>query len=510
MNKLSFKRKSVTVISLISILLLSQLNLNYLSTAKIDSSDDEHLNGITLRIVTRNNIATNIAFRSAFLASQIAIDRNISYIEFHHVTTDEGWKNILQNPSNGIDLAWGVDPSLFEKLENWGVLKPIDNVTLQNYIDARIPDTISVHEMKQKDTSGDIIWVGTALSSYGFTVNHGFLSDHGLPVPSTWEELASPVYCLSSSVSAISVADSILSIPDTKIYQIILQLFGWENGWDILTRIGGNVGIYPYAGNTRTAVVSEEVGIGTTSDSSGILAQIENPLCEYISPHGQSVIIPMPIALGINVDNQNAAEGFIEYVLSSEGQSNWLLENVNRLPIREDTFQTTLGQSRTDIYSIYNETLDNLGSDFSHTLASANYATTMNYFHQTLVEAHPLLKLVWNILASRFKFGLINATYFTQLVDLLAEVNMTLQQSIDWNEQFETDFEFRSQKISEWKSFALFKYNSILYELQGYPSTSEFEKPLLLLIPFSFVLAALVYKRRKRKGNSTECYCRNH
>ena len=469
MSNLQIKRKAIIIIFTLTIILLLQTNFNLNSNAKQEPIvTDQLLADQTLRIVTRHDTTITTRFKTEFLATQKAIDLNITDIQFYQATTDAGWKVLTEDPSRGIDLLWGDDVPTFEKMDEWGLIKYIDNATLIDYINLNVPDIIAGIEMKSSDTFGDIIWLSNAISSYGFTVNHDFLDNFGLPVPTTWDDLASPIYYINDVTASIGMADAPLSTSNTKIYQIILQTFGWEEGWSILTRMAGNGRIYPGSVDTRAAVVSEDLGVGMTIDFYGIIAQRENPNCEYIIPEGQSVIIPSPIALGINVDNQEAAEAFIEYIVSLEGQSVWMKEGLDRLPVNEDAFQTSYGQTRIDLYSLYNDTLDNIGIEFNNSLAKANLDTTVYYFHNTITAKHDELQLAWDKMITKLKGGSINSSYFNELVNRLGETCMTLQESIDWNEQYRTDSVFATAKDLEWKTFAKNKYYDIYFELLGY------------------------------------------
>jgi len=445
---------------------------NFASTMLLDY--DFNLESTTLNVLTRYSVTITSEFRTEFLSTQKAIDLGITDMHFYQATTDEGWKKLLEDPSKSVDLAWGGGQITLNKMDDWGLIKHIDNTTLIDYINLNVPDIIAGTEMKSFDTSGDLIWTADSISSYGFTVNHNFLGTLGLPVPHTWEDLASPVYYIDNTTASISMGDPPLTTSNTRIYQIILQAFGWDSGWSVLTRMGANARIYPGSVATRAAVVAGEVGIGMTVDFYGIIAQRENPSCEYIIPEGQSTILPNPIALGINVDNQPAAEVFIEYILSAEGQSIWMHENLDRLPVNEAAFHTSYGETRDDLYNLYNETLSNAGISFDETLAEENLHTTKYYFHNTITKKHDKLKLTWGEMVTRFRDNNITIPYFCSLEDRLGEVDMTLQESIDWNEPYSTDPLFASTKDLEWQTFAKNKYDDIYFELLGFVD-DEFE-----------------------------------
>ena len=481
-----------------------------MTEALINNSDKLiETNAITLTIVTRHDVTITNEFTSQFLASPRAIELGITDLDFRAATTDSGWKSLLQDPAIGVDIAWGGGPALFNTMENWGLLKHIDNQTLIDYINAKVPDDIAGAQTKSNDTSGHFIWVANAISSFGFTVNHDFLTQYGLPVPATWEELASPTYYIDSSVKAVSMGDPPLTTSNTRIYQIILQAFGWETGWSIITRMGANAGIYPGSVDTRAAVVSGEVGIGMTIDFYGVIAKRENPNTEYIVPQGQSIVNGDPIALGINVDDQEAAEAFLQYLFSSEGQTVWMHEGLDRLPVNADAFQTPYGQTRTDLYALYNETLANIGIPFDEILSTTTLATTIYYFHNTITERHNNLRKTWGEMVTQLRNTDINSSYFQELVIDLGAVNISsFEEAEVINEEF-TDPTKAAEYEAKWRQFAGLKYDAIYCELTDTcgtetPTTpTDTETNPLQFIPVLFATifigTLVVILRRRRK-----------
>ncbi len=501
------KMKKVKILALLALLLTSSSIL--INGATMNQHNKKVKDGIVLTVITRHDVTITNAFKDAFLKTDAAKNLGITDIDFKSYTTDDAWLKNLKDPTKSVDVAWGGGPTLFATMANYNALKPIDDSDLLNYINDSVPQRIAGAQMKWWDDDNHLLFVAAAISSFGFTVNHKFLSDKGLPTPHTWEELASPQYYVSPSVKAISMGDPPETTSNTRIYQIILQAFGWEKGWEILTRMGANSGIYPGSVATRAAVISGEVGIGMTIDFYGMIAMRENPDCEYIIPTGESIVNGDPIALGANVDDNEAAKAFVKFVLSPEGQSIWFTEGIDRLPVLESAFQTPAGQSANGqaLYKLFNETLANKGIDFNESLAISNLDTTIYYFHSTITEEHSLLREAWGSMVTQLKNGNITEDKFNSLSQTLAEINMTLDESINWNNEFQTNPTFASQKQAEWKTFAHNKYKSIIDDIGPIPgentgsgTTSNTSKTPVALYPalFSILAIAVVTLRRKR------------
>ena len=473
-------------------LYLLLISLSFFTSNKqkiIDGKSTESLRiDNDLTIVTSLDTTTTNAFRTHFLETPQAVNLGITDIDFRQVTTEDGWKKLLQDPSKSVDLAWGFSRDYFYNLEEWNLLKPITNSTLLNYINENIPDGICGLETKHYNDS-ELVWFGTSLRTYGYTVNHDFLDTYGLPVPTSWEELASPIYYINSDVNSIGMGDPPLTESNTRIYQAILQAFGWEDGWSILTRMGANAGIYPGSVATRAAVVSGEVGIAMTTSSYGFLAMRENTNTEFIIPQGNAVIDFCSISIGINCDNQEGAESFLQFVVSPEGQAIWLTKGVDQFPLNELAFNTTLGQIRTDIYEFFNSLYGTIFLYFNYSLAQSTLEETVYYFHDTIVAEHTLLQETWGIMVQMLRNGTINSTYFVEFVVRLGALPENLE-CYDYGT-------FHEFPCPRWINFAKEKYQAIIDELTRLnepqetsrsSTSSSIEVTILLLFTISIVL----------------------
>ncbi|MHA2308561.1 MAG: ABC transporter substrate-binding protein [Candidatus Heimdallarchaeaceae archaeon] len=496
MKKIFFVVLLITTLSFGMTILMSNAVVED-STAGSENLDQAS----TLSFVTRHDVTITNEFKAAFLASDYAINAGITSLTFSSASTDAGWKILLEDPSKSIDIAWGGGPALFNTMDNFGLLHHIDNQTLIDLLDAKVPDEVAGLAIKSFDASDDLIWIGNAISSFGFTVNHDFLDDHGLPVPSTWEELATPTYYLGPNIKAVSFGDPPLTTTNTKIASIIVQAFGWETGWSILTRIGANSGIYPGSVDTRAAVVSGDVGIGMTIDFYGVIAKRENPNTEYIVPEGQSIVNGDPIAIGIHCDNLDGAYAFFEYLFSLEGQNTWMTEGLDRLPAVAEAFQTPYGQTRTDLYALYNDTLENEGIDYDENLETDLLQFTMYYFHETISGLHNNLRNTWGSLLTALEDETINGTQFQDLAYEIGEIPYTMAEAITMSSEYVASATRASELESQWRSMAKARYANIICQIEG---TCEEPEPspfviVPVLISTIFMAALTIMRRRKQK-----------
>ncbi|MEM0226709.1 MAG: ABC transporter substrate-binding protein [Thermofilaceae archaeon] len=432
--------------------------------------------GITLTVISRHPAEILVKARRMFLASEVAKRYNIT--DLKTIVLPPGlWEQYIR--SGEADVAWGGGPTLFDSLFARGLLAPLTSAEALEAA-AQIPDEIAGVPMKRvKD--GKIYWVAAAISSFGFTVNHRRLRDYNLAVPRSWRDLASPELgrpLVQFGTAALSIADPTQSTSHTRMYEIILQRFGWEEGWRILTLMAANAEVYPGSEPARDAVIRGDVAVGITIDFYGYTAMNVNPDCEYIIPPGESIVNGDPIALVVGSKYPEAAQAFIAWVLT-EGQAVWLDPGINRLPSNPRVFETAEGAKRPDLRRAYEATLQTPSIQFDDELALRYEPVMQWYFRSTLVDVNDYLKAVWKALLSRYFAGTITDEQFKAYVDRLTAllnftdpdtqqtVTFTQEYAISIGERFVRDASFRDTLIMTWKRAAVSKYTSILQELGG-------------------------------------------
>jgi len=361
-------------------------------------------------------------------------------------------------------------------LIDFDLLAPLEEGSYALQMANEVNDTIAGSFMKRFDGQDRVLWIAAAISSFGFTINNDFLADAQLPVPNKWEDLANETYGKLLPLPTVSMGNAPGTTSNTRIYEIIIQAFGWDEGWRILTRMAGNAGIYGGSVETQSAVEQGEVGVGMSIDFYGYTSQIDFPSCQYILPEGQSIINGDPIALVSKSEHKDAAQDFIGWILSPEGQSIWLDERINRMPLRVDAFHTEKGQERSDLYALFNQTILNIGIPFSDELAISYEQSLMYYFEAVLKNEHEALaglQGAWTALVNAKKEQWITQQQF---IDLVLEFGtpvswlnstdaqtyqFTEEYAISINEKIYRDSLFRSQMQGIWGQAARAHYQSV-------------------------------------------------
>lgn len=426
--------------------------------------------GITLKIITRHDTAIWNVFRDSFLASQLAADANVVAIDYVSPLAPQ-WIDVILNPAGMPDVAWGGGPTLFDELIAAGLLSKM-NGTYMEEVAARVPDEIAGAPMKRNDTDGDNLWIAAAISSFGFTVNNETWAAKSLPWPSTWENLTSPDYYHPTATIAMGNAPGTTS--NTRIYEIIVQKFGWDLGWDTLTWMGGNAKIYGGSVQTQTAVETGEVAVGMTIDFYGYTSMYKYSYCQYVLPVNGSICNGDPIAIPTTCQHREAAEAFVDFVLSPEGQSQWLRPTINRMPVMEDAFNTTIGETRDDLYSFYNSTIENIGIPFDDNLVLSYEWAFIHYFECVITNAHTELRSVWGKLVNWYRVDPVGrqaqfdswAAQISETVTVTDPYTATAEkfteayaQSI--NDLIRNDDVFRESIKSLWTSAAITQYATV-------------------------------------------------
>ena len=163
--------------------------------------------------------------------------------------------------------------------------------------------------------------------------NTRYLKANNIPAPKEWDDLKKPVYFGHVGISAPSRSGTTHLTVET-----ILQGEGWDKGWATLLEIGGNLAqVSDRSFGVPDAVNSGQYGIGIVIDFFGLSAKASGFPVEFVYPT-VTAIVPANVGIIANAKNPKAAEAFVEFLLSEEGQQILLDPKIQRLPVRLDTY----------------------------------------------------------------------------------------------------------------------------------------------------------------------------
>ncbi|MFN3656380.1 MAG: ABC transporter substrate-binding protein [Pseudolabrys sp.] len=233
---------------------------------------------------------------------------------------------IRETRSNPPDIMWASAPDAFAVLKK-------DNL-LQKYAPKATGIASKVGSYPINDPDG--YFVGFAASGYGIMYNTRYLRANNLPPPKEWDDLKKPAYFGHVGFSAPSRSGTSHLTVET-----ILQGEGWDKGWATLLTIGGNLQqVSDRSFGVPDAVNSGQYGVGIVIDFFGLSAKASGFPVEFVYPT-VTAIVPANVGIVANAKNQKAAQAFVEFLLSEEGQQILLDPKIQRLPVRVDTYKKT-------------------------------------------------------------------------------------------------------------------------------------------------------------------------
>ena len=163
--------------------------------------------------------------------------------------------------------------------------------------------------------------------------NTRYTRANNLPAPKEWDDLKKPVYFGHVGFSAPSRSGTSHLTVET-----ILQGEGWDKGWALLLEIAGNFQqVSDRSFGVPDAVNSGQYGVGIVIDFFGLSAKASGFPVEFVYP-SVTAIVPANVGIIANAKNQKAAEAFVEFLLSEEGQQILLDPKIQRLPVRPASY----------------------------------------------------------------------------------------------------------------------------------------------------------------------------
>ena len=356
----------------------------------------------------------------------------------------------------GLDMFFGggIDPYI--AMKSLGILEPykVADETL-----AAIP----------KDLNGVLLydseaftWYGTVISGFGIIYNKPILKDQaGMESVATWEDLGSP-----KLFTWVGAGDPRHSGSVHMMYEIILQAYGWDKGWQVITAMGANARNFPQnAGDIPREVAAGHIAAGTAIDfyAWAQIDQVGADQVGFVLPEGLTVANPDSIAILKGAPNMDAAKAFIDFILSVDGQSLWYLkagapggpkkESLLRMPIRPDVYALYAGQSPVRM----NPFEWKKGFQYSSDTGSARWGVINDLVGASIIDSHDSLAAAWGAAVKAGKAADVLPQLAKPPVDEkgLAAIAEALKDPVK-----------RNVTINEWVSYSRNKYDAVAQSLK--------------------------------------------
>ncbi len=224
---------------------------------------------------------------------------------------------------NTVDLMWASAPDAFEVLKKAGLLTKYAPKA------QGIPEKVGAYPIHDPDG----FYMGFAASGYGIMWNTRYVKAKNLPVAKEWDDLKKAVYFGHVGMSSPSRSGTTHLTVET-----VLQGEGWEKGWATWKEISGNFKMVTERSfGVPEGVNSGDFGIGLVIDFFGFSSKATGFPVEFVYPK-VTTLVPANIGIVKNPPHAQAAEAFVEYLLSVEGQQLLLDPAIQRLPVNPATY----------------------------------------------------------------------------------------------------------------------------------------------------------------------------
>ncbi|HUO08098.1 MAG TPA: ABC transporter substrate-binding protein [Phycisphaerae bacterium] len=223
--------------------------------------------------------------------------------------------NYAAGTSAGYDIMWGGGSRTFSDLNAQGFLQKPD---LPAEVLAQVP--ADIHGSPLHGTGDN--WIAATMSNFGIAINKDRIAELGLKTPRYWEDIAGPDW-----YGRLSLGDPSKSGSVRTSYEMVLQQYGWEKGWRVLTQMFANAGVLRDTGSDPAYDVgSAEAIAGATIDffARKQIVRVGPRIAGFIVPEGGSTVDADPIAMFKGAPHAELAAHFIQFVISPAGQRLWV------------------------------------------------------------------------------------------------------------------------------------------------------------------------------------------
>lgn len=144
------------------------------------------------------------------------------------------------------DVIWAVAATSLLRAATEGMLEPY------------APQGLNRVNLKMRDSNDPPLLVGLYVYMSAFCVNTAELTARGLPMPTSWADLANPIY-----KNSLVMPDPSISGTGYLAVAAFLQLMGEEKGWAYMNALHDNITWYTRSGSAPCGLAAEgKVPIG--------------------------------------------------------------------------------------------------------------------------------------------------------------------------------------------------------------------------------------------------------
>lgn len=349
--------------------------------------------------------------------------------------------------SINVDLFFGGGTTPYLKLKKEGCLQAYK---LPAGILSKIPQNYAGSPVYDPEFQ----WYSACFSGFGIIYNKQVFNMLGLPRPTKWSDLAKP-----ELAKWVSSSDPRQSGSIHQMYEIILQSYGWEKGFDVITKMNANVKLF----GRGASDIPRDVDLGETACGLAIdiyalakIAESGPDKLGYVMPEGETVISGDAIAMLKGAPHKEIAQRFMEFVMSESGQKVWMLKAgqpggpektaLRRMSVMPHIYDVLGNKADVPTNPFKWKTF----MKFDDKKASARQGIVDDLIGALTIDVHADLTKAWEAVK---KGGMK-----PEAVKKLSSVPITEVELINIGKGKWENQEFRNAKIAEWVKFAKEKY----------------------------------------------------
>jgi spermidine/putrescine-binding protein len=232
----------------------------------------------------------------------------------------------------------------------------------------------------------------------------------------SWKDLGDP-----RLFGTVTAGDPRTSGSVRMLYELILQTYGWEEGFRQLLRLGANTRTFArFSDGVTKDVVFGRAAVGGSLDSYAFSAMTREQrdladglageaILDFIFPPGEVMLNPDSIGILKGAPHRKLAEAFVEYNLSEDGgQRLWMLQPntlpgspqryaICRLGVMPDLYdtQTFPLTVRSVTINPFDEVQVGKLVEYDNQLADSRRFLMQDLFGAWIIDSHDELSAAW-------------------------------------------------------------------------------------------------------------------
>lgn len=413
------------------------------------------------------------------------------------------WRGLIER--GDVDFLWAGAPVLYEALLREGYLAPMPDVPELR----QMPERAGGILLKRMGPDGKTYYVVYGLLGYVIGYSNEALAKAGVQPACSWAALASPnltKYYLQTGAKPVVLARPTKSTSTAAMMQLVTEIYGWEEGWRLLTAMAAHSRFVDSSGAVRDVVKRGEALFGPMVDYYVFIAGLD-----YCIPADGTDILFDPIAVPRGANATAAALLTRVFLTELEKRliDRYILPGNLALLDSPDVNQTKAAVLKRHLDKLMKAKVLAVPPEKS----ASYYYSFIYYYEATLVDLQDQLTSVWAKLVDAYYSGRISRQQFERLWRLLgAPVNytdpatgqtraFTYQDAVAINDKIAGDPTYRDRLVQAWREAARAKYQKVEIELNKLLATPQPFQTMSLaavVIVVALLLIAFLLVRRKR------------